>query len=92
MQLDDKVYRLGMVQSRISNAKNALVTWKAYEQSKELMHMVDLLTFNGRTIVMFVVVLVGEVWVYFLYEIIVLNIVLLLAMRKHEQMCATFYK
>lgn len=36
MQLDDKVYRLGMVQSRISNAKNALVTWKAYEQSKEL--------------------------------------------------------
>lgn len=36
MQLDDKVYRLGMVQSRISNAKNALVTYKAYEQSKEL--------------------------------------------------------
>lgn len=36
MQLDDKVYRSGMVQSRISNAKNALVTWKAYEQNKEL--------------------------------------------------------
>ncbi|MDO4754737.1 MAG: 3'-5' exonuclease [Parabacteroides sp.] len=36
MQLDDKVYRPGMIQSRISNAKNALVTWKAYEQSKEL--------------------------------------------------------
>ena len=56
------------------------------------MRYIDLLTFNGRTIVMFIVVLVGEVWVYFLYEIIVLNIVLLLAMRKHEQMCATFYK
>lgn len=42
MQLDDKVYRLSMVQSRISNAKNALVTWKAYEQSKELMqHDID---------------------------------------------------
>lgn len=36
MQLDDKVYRPGMIQSRISNAKNALVTWKAYEQNKEL--------------------------------------------------------
>lgn len=36
MQLDDKVYRLGMVQNRISNAKNALVTYKAYEQSREL--------------------------------------------------------
>lgn len=36
MQLDDKLYRSGMVQARISNAKNALVTCKAYEQSKEL--------------------------------------------------------
>lgn len=36
MQLDDKIYRLNMIQSRISNAKNALVTYKAYEQSKEL--------------------------------------------------------
>lgn len=59
-------------------------------QSRELMNLIDLLTFNGRTIVMFIVVLVGEVWVYFLYEIIVLNIVLLLAMKKHEKMCATF--
>lgn len=36
MQLDDKVYRPGMVQSRISNAKNALITWKAYEQNGDL--------------------------------------------------------
>lgn len=36
MQLDDKVYRVGLVQNRISNAKNALVTYKAYAQSKEL--------------------------------------------------------
>lgn len=37
MQLDDKVYRVGTIQSRISNAKNSLVTYKAYAQSKELM-------------------------------------------------------
>ncbi len=36
MQLDDKTYRPGMVQSRISNAKNALITWRAYEQNREL--------------------------------------------------------
>lgn len=60
------------------------------KQSRELMRYIDLLTFNGRTIVMFVVVLIGEVWIYFLYEIIVLNIVLLLAMHKHEKMCASF--
>lgn len=60
------------------------------KQSRQLMRYIDLLTFNGRTIVMFVVVLIGEVWIYFLYEIIVLNIVLLLAMHKHEKMCASF--
>ncbi len=36
MELDDKTYRPNVVQSRISNAKNALVTYKAYEQNKEL--------------------------------------------------------
>jgi DNA helicase-2/ATP-dependent DNA helicase PcrA len=35
MQLDDKVYIPGMVQSRISHAKNALVTCGMYAQSKE---------------------------------------------------------
>lgn len=60
------------------------------KKSRHLMQYVDFLTFNGRTIVMFVVVLIGEVWVYFLYEIVVLNIILLITMRKHEKMCASF--
>lgn len=37
MKLDDKVYRPGMIQNRISNAKNSLITWNAYGQNKELM-------------------------------------------------------
>ncbi|MDR1980146.1 MAG: UvrD-helicase domain-containing protein [Tannerellaceae bacterium] len=36
MQLDDKVYHAGTVQNRISKAKNALVTWSAYEKNREL--------------------------------------------------------
>lgn len=36
MGLDDKVYRPGTVQSRVSNAKNALITCTAYARSKEL--------------------------------------------------------
>lgn len=65
---------------------------KFRKQSRQLMRLIDLLTFNGRTIVMFICVLMDEVWVYFLYEIIILNIVLLIAMHKHEQMCKTFMK
>jgi DNA helicase-2/ATP-dependent DNA helicase PcrA len=37
MKLDDKTYRPGMVQSRISNAKNALITCNAYANSKDLL-------------------------------------------------------
>lgn len=36
MQLDDKMYRPGMVQSRISNAKNALITPDMYFADREL--------------------------------------------------------
>ncbi|MDR0845069.1 MAG: exodeoxyribonuclease V subunit gamma [Tannerella sp.] len=36
MQLDDKIYRPGMIQGRISNAKNALISSHSYEQKKEL--------------------------------------------------------
>ena len=35
LQLDDKVYKPGTIQSRISNAKNQLVTSKAYVANKE---------------------------------------------------------
>ena len=37
MALDDKVYRPGLVQSRISQAKNALVTHEAYARNNDLM-------------------------------------------------------
>lgn len=60
------------------------------KQSRQLMHYIDLLTFNGRTVVMFVIVLIGQVWAYYLYEIIVLNTVLAVVLKKHEKMCASY--
>ena len=59
-------------------------------ESKHLMRYIDLMTFNGRTLVMFVIMLSGHVWAYYLYEIIVLNIVLMYCMKKHEQICRSF--
>ena len=58
-------------------------------KSKHLMKsVIDLMTFNGRTIVLFLAVLTRYIWIYFFFEIIVLNIVLLIAIRKHEKICA----
>lgn len=59
-------------------------------KSRKIMPLIDLMTFNGRTVVMFIIILTGYVWVYFLYEIIILNLVLALVMKKHEKMCASF--
>ncbi|MDR2041399.1 MAG: UvrD-helicase domain-containing protein [Tannerella sp.] len=36
MQLDEKVYRPALIQSRLSNAKNALITSRSYEQNREM--------------------------------------------------------
>lgn len=62
------------------------------KKSRYLMRYIDFLTFNGRTIVLFIVVLSGYVWVYFAYEIIVLNAILLYVVKRHEKMCANFLK
>ena len=50
---------------------------------------IDLMTFNGRTLVLFIAVLSGFVWVYFVYEIVVLNAILVISVYKHEQICAS---
>lgn len=63
------------------------------QKSAELMkRYIDWMTFNGRTIVLFAVVISGHVWVYFVFEIIVLNFVLFLSIRKHEKMCGKICK
>ena len=48
---------------------------------------IDFMTFNGRTTVLFIVILSGYVWIYFVFEIILLNGILFIAIRKHEKMC-----
>jgi len=63
------------------------------KKSSDLMkRYIDWMTFNGRTIILFGVVLSGYVWVYFVFEIIVLNFVLFLSIRKHEKMCGEICK
>ncbi|MDR2809817.1 MAG: CDP-alcohol phosphatidyltransferase family protein [Tannerellaceae bacterium] len=60
-------------------------------KSSKLMTCINLMTFNGRTVILFIVLFTGYVWAYFAYEILFLNIILLITMKKHEKMCATFY-
>ena len=55
-------------------------------KSKEVMKKyLDLMTFNGRSIILFLAVLTGHVWIYFIYEIIILNIILIISIHKYEK-------
>ncbi len=58
--------------------------------SKLMKQYIDFMTFNGRTLVLFIVVLAGQAWLYFLFEILVLNIILAISIYKHEKICTSF--
>jgi hypothetical protein len=57
------------------------------KSSRLMKRFIDLMTFNGRTVVLFITVLFGHVWLYFLFEIILLNIILSISIYKHERIC-----
>ena len=60
-------------------------------KSKRFMKvLLDYMTFNGRVFILFLAVLSNHAGIYFLYEIIILNIILLLSIYKHEKICTTF--
>jgi len=67
---------------RISDDISHTITLRSKKVMKKYL---DLMTFNGRSIILFFAVLSGYVWVYFLYEIIILNIVLAISIYKYEK-------
>ena len=44
-------------------------------------------TFNTRAIVLYIVLLIGMPWIYFVFEIIVMNIIFLYMRGSHERVC-----
>lgn len=62
-------------------------------QSKPLMKYTNMLSFNTRTIALFIAILVFQMpWLYFAFELTVLNIMLVYMMWRHERICRNFIK
>ena len=59
-------------------------------KSKPLMKYTNMLTFNTRIIVLFVAVIVKMSWLYFAFELTVLNIMLVYMINRHEKICDDF--
>ncbi len=59
-------------------------------KSKPLMKYTNILTFNTRIFVLFAVMLLGKPLYYFLFELTVMNLILLYMNRRHERICRQF--
>ena len=55
--------------------------------SLPLMKYTNMLTFNTRTIAMFISVIIRIPWLYFAFELIVLNTMLIYMICRHERIC-----
>jgi len=60
--------------------------------SKPLMKYTNILSFNTRVIVLFISLLINKPWIYFVFEITVLNILLIYMIVRHESFCMKLYK
>lgn len=60
-------------------------------QSKPLMKYTNILSFNTRTFALFAAVLIFRMpWLYFAFELTVLNLLLIYMMIRHERICRRF--
>lgn len=55
--------------------------------SLPLMKYTNILSFNWRTIALFVSLFIGQPWLYFMFELVVLNALLVYMMTRHERLC-----
>lgn len=52
--------------------------------------LINLMTFNGRTMALFVSAILGIPWFYFVYEVLFLNIVAVVSRAQHETLCKIY--
>ncbi|MDR3142920.1 MAG: CDP-alcohol phosphatidyltransferase family protein [Tannerellaceae bacterium] len=62
------------------------------EKSLPLMKYTNMLSFNTRVAALFISLFINKPWLYFAFEITVLNVMLIYMIVKHERICAQFTK
>lgn len=60
--------------------------------SLPLMKYANILTFNSRAIVLYLGLLLNVAWVYFLFEVVVLNVLYYYVRARHERLCRELYE
>ena len=58
--------------------------------SRPLVKYTNILTFNTRVAALFVSLLLDQVWIYFVFEITIMNAILIYMIVKYEKVCKIF--
>jgi hypothetical protein len=56
--------------------------------SLPLMKYTNILTFNTRAITLFILVLIGHLWFYLVFELVILMALFIYMRYKHERLCS----
>ena len=65
---------------------------KLHDESLKLMTLMNFNTFNGRSLFLFISAVFNVIWLYFVWEIIVLNIIRVVIVKRHERFCKDIAK
>ena len=60
-------------------------------KSKPLMKYTNILQFNTRVIALFICLFLSQPFLYFFFDLVVLNAIMLYMISRHEKMCRKFY-
>ncbi len=83
---------MGIINEKYTGEVPAWFRTEFREKSLPLMKFTNMLSFNLRAIVLCLSVLAGYPWIYFVFEITVMNIMLVYMVWKHERVCEEFSK
>lgn len=81
-----------LLHSRFNDQIPADLREKFRAQSKPLMKYTNILSFNTRTFALFAAILIFRMpWLYFAFELTVLNVIMVYMMWRHERICRQIY-
>lgn len=83
----------GVLRQRFGNSIPQWFRDEFRAKSRPLMKYTNILSFNTRTFALFAAILIFRMpWLYFAFELTVLNFLLIYMMWRHERICKYFYK
>lgn len=83
---------MAVIRSRYNNNLPAWLVTEFREVHKPLMKYTNIVQFNTRVIFLFFCLFINKLWLYFLFDIFVLNTVLLYMVIRQEKISRYFYK